>query len=258
MTRRLWLPLGALLLAGCATINVDTAPIASALPGLTAQLAAGQALAGQQGGAAPSSAPTYGPPVPGAGYCANGATPADGTLLGTLEMGAYAGTVLPSSFAVYQSEQDITSRITQFSQDTSPDGATTWANFRCLFSQAVAVWASRFQMPVVPSPTPTPTPTPQATSADVPAGCPADINPANGTISGTAAMGDYNGALLPGSFGVYLSEQDVTDRIGAFAADTSDAGVSTWAAFQCFYSQAVSVWRSKQAAGGDPSAGGDV
>lgn len=231
MARLAWLVGGPLLLQGCVSINLDTAPIASALPGMVSRFGT------------PAPASTFGPPAgaaPGAaGVCANGATPASGTMVGTFVLGDYVGLALPGSFAVYQAEQDVTERITGFSQDGSPSGVQTWTAFQCLFPAAVTVWRAKLE-DVAPSPSPTPEP--QAGSAN---DCPADINPANGTIDGSEALGIYQGALLPASFEVYQSEEEVTERIGRFAEDASETGRNTWIKFQCFYTQAVSAWRSR-------------
>jgi hypothetical protein len=255
MARTTWLFAGLVLLQGC-VVNVDTAPIASALPGLASQYA--NRLPGAN--VAPASA---NPALPG--VCQNGATPASGTISGAWVLGDYNGVALPGTFGVYQAEQDVTDRITAFSQDTSATGANTWANFQCLFPGAVAVWRRKATTgpvrtappaaaappqdvaPPVADPPPAlvAPPAPPTEVASSPADCPAEIDPANGTINGSAALGAYDGALLPGSFGVYQTEQDVTDRIGRFAADDSAAGRNTWIKFQCFYAQAVAVWRSR-------------
>jgi hypothetical protein len=290
MLRHFWLPIVLCTLSGC-SVNVDGAPIKELLPKLAAQFGADkQALLGSlgngaNGGPVPSSEPT-------AGTCANGAAPAAGTMVGDSLIGDYAGVVLPASFAAYQAEQDVTDRITRFSQDTSGPGRGTWVNFRCLFAKAVTVWNGKRQqtlrlpgsalatpvpyaplapyVPPVPfAPTAAPaapmaiaTPDTSAAAQDTSAaapdasaatpdasaatpGCRTDIDPANGTSTGTDAVGDYNGVTLPGSFSVYGSEQAVTDRIGTFAADTTATGINTWASFQCFYGKAVAVWRTK-------------
>jgi hypothetical protein len=228
---------GLLLLQGCVSLNIDTAPIAAALPGVVSQFG-------------PTTPTTTSSLPPGAtGTCANGAQPASGTMVGTFVMGAYSGVALPGSFAVYQAEQDVTDRITGFSRDGSYNGVQTWTAFQCLFPAAVGVWRSQSATVVVPvvnvaSPPPVygPSPEPIAGSAD---DCPADINPANGTIYGSEALGVYQGALLPASFEVYQSEEEVTERIGRFADDQSATGRNTWIKFQCFYAQAVSAWRGR-------------
>ena len=55
-------------------------------------------------------------------------------------MGDYKGIQMPASFAAYQTEQDVTDRITRFATDTSPSSTDTWAKFQCIYDKAVAVW----------------------------------------------------------------------------------------------------------------------
>lgn len=193
------------ILPGCVSLNLDTAPIAAQLPGIASQFAAG-------GGTTQALA----------GSCQT--TPADGSLYGDSSLGAYSGVELPASFSVFHDQGAVTARITEFATDTSAEGRGTWTDFQCLYPSAMAVWDTQ--------------------PHDVNIACASDVNPAGGVITGGADLGVYAGMTLPGSFSVYDDEQAVTDRISEFADDESSQGVSTWAAFQCYYSQAVAAWNS--------------
>lgn len=82
------------------------------------------------------------------------------------------------------------------------------------------------------SPTPSPTvSTGPASASD----CKAE-KPALDPIKGTPAMGRYNGQGLPGDYGVYTTEEKVTEAIG------KQENGPNWACFQKFYPGAVTVY----------------
>jgi hypothetical protein len=79
----------------------------------------------------------------GSAQCDNKAPSSGGTMTGTAEMGSYQSLTLPGSFTAFHSEAEVTARITQFSLDTSPNGAGVWTAFQCLYAPAVAQWKTK-------------------------------------------------------------------------------------------------------------------